>query len=102
MVGFFGYIYYSREALKDNIVLINKNIKTNNNSKISGKATSTETINATSTEAWVAGKDERIKAADQLMTEMASSTDAEKWLAGKEQRIKAADQMMQDLINKKN
>lgn len=53
-----------------------------------------------STTEWEAGREERIKAADEIMQKQISDTDAAEWEAGKEARIKAADELMRKMIDK--
>lgn len=53
-----------------------------------------------STTEWEAGREERVKAADEIMQKQISDTDAAEWEAGKEARIKAADELMRKMMDK--
>lgn len=57
-------------------------------------------ISEASTSEWAAGREERIKAADEIMQKQISDTDATEWEAGKEARIKAADELMRKMMDK--
>ncbi|MDO8260136.1 MAG: hypothetical protein Q7T50_01400 [Candidatus Magasanikbacteria bacterium] len=92
---FFGYLLFDIKNNRGDLNLVSEEAKNKPTElKIEEKA-------ATSTEAekeWEAGREARIKAADEIMAKMVSDASSTEWEATKEERIKEADELMQKQI----